>query len=189
MRIGTRICRLYWWIVAPTRGVAAIEFAMIMPVLVILFLASFDAARAMAIYMKVRAATYSLAAITNQYQTIASSDITSIVGATSAILAPYSQAPAVVTISQIAISWRGQATVAWSYSQGGTALVRGSSVTLPSTLNTNSSYLIFAQVSYRFSPIFGLFAAGAINLSDNLYMTPRSSACVAYTPQTGTSCS
>ena len=189
MQIGIRICRLYRWIVAPTRGVAAIEFAMIMPVLVILFLATFDGGRALAVYMKVRAATYSLAAITNQYQTIASSDITSIVGATSTILAPYSQTPAVLTISQIAISKNGKATVAWSYSQGGTALVQGSSVTVPSALITDSSYLIFAQVSYTFSPLFGLFTAGTIKLNDNLYMTPRSSICVVYTPQqTATAC-
>jgi|SRR5580692_1196142 Flp pilus assembly protein TadG len=183
MRIGIPIRRLYRWIVAPTRGVAAIEFAMIMPVLVILFLATFDGGRALAVYMKVRAATYSLAAITNQYQTIAASDMTSITGASSTILAPYSQTPAVLTVSQIAISSTGKATVAWSYSQGGTALVQGSSVTVPSALITNSSYLIFAQVSYTFSPIFGLFTAGTINLKDNLYMTPRSSVCVVYTPQ------
>ena len=53
--------------VASTRGVAAIEFAIIMPVLLIMLLATFDAGRAIAIYMKVRAATYTLAAITNQY--------------------------------------------------------------------------------------------------------------------------
>ncbi|MGH6671664.1 MAG: TadE/TadG family type IV pilus assembly protein, partial [Xanthobacteraceae bacterium] len=58
-----RLCRRF---MASTRGVAAIEFAMIMPVLLILFLSSFDAASAVAIYMKVRAATYTLAAVTNQ---------------------------------------------------------------------------------------------------------------------------
>jgi hypothetical protein len=94
-----------------------------------------------------------------------------------------------VTISQIAISNNGKATVAWNYSQGGTALVKGSAVTVPPAFNTNSSYLIFAQVSYTFSPMFGLFAAGTINLNDNLYMTPRNSTCVVYTPQTGTLCS
>ena len=189
MKIGIPIRRLYRWIAAPTRGVAAIEFAMIMPVLAILFLATFDGARALAIFMKVRAATYSLAAITNQYQTIASSDITSIVGATSTILAPYSQTPAALTISQIAINSTGKATVAWSYSQGGTALVQGSTVTVPSALITKSSYLLYAQVSYTFSPVFGLFTAGTIDLKDNLYMTPRSSICVVYTPQqTRTAC-
>jgi Flp pilus assembly protein TadG len=36
--------------VASTRGVAAIEFAIIMPVLLIMLLATFDAGRAIAIY-------------------------------------------------------------------------------------------------------------------------------------------
>ncbi len=62
--------RLYRRFIASTRGVAAIEFAMILPVLLILFLGSFDAGRAIAIYMKVRSASYALAAITNQYTTI-----------------------------------------------------------------------------------------------------------------------
>jgi Flp pilus assembly protein TadG len=58
------ICRRF---AAADRGVAAIEFAIILPVLLIMLLATFDAGRAIAIYMKVRSATYTLAAITNQY--------------------------------------------------------------------------------------------------------------------------
>ena len=104
MRARARIYRLYRRFAASTRGVAAIEFAMILPVLAVLFLGAFDGGRAIAIYMKVRAATYSLAAITNQYETIQLSDIQSITGATSVILSPYSSGSAVVTISQIAIS-------------------------------------------------------------------------------------
>ena len=76
MRAPVRLQRLYRRFAASTRGVAAIEFAMILPVLATLFLASFDGGRALAVYMKVRAATYSLDAITNQYQTIASADMT-----------------------------------------------------------------------------------------------------------------
>ena len=40
---------------------------MVLPVLLLMLLATFDAGRAIAIYMKVRSATYTLAAITNQY--------------------------------------------------------------------------------------------------------------------------
>jgi Flp pilus assembly protein TadG len=171
-----------------TRGVAAIEFAMILPVLATIFLAAFDGGRAIAVYMKVRAATYSLAAITNQYSTIQSTDMTSITGATSVIMAPYSNTPIVITISQIAISSKGVATVSWSYSQGGTALSQGSTVTVPTNLAVKSTYLIFAQVSYTFSPVFGYFGSGGITFSDNLYVTPRISNCINYPPQSVSGC-
>ena len=191
MRIRARLYRIYRRFAASTRGVAAIEFAMIMPVLAVLFLGAFDGGRAIAIYMKVRAATYSLAAITNQYETIQLSDIQSITGATSVILSPYSSGPAVVTVSQIAISSKGAATVAWSYSQGGTALTQGAAITLPSSMTTLAkpsksgtyNYLIFAQVSYTFTPMFGYFTEGSIPFSDNLYTAPRSSSCITYVPQ------
>jgi Flp pilus assembly protein TadG len=187
MAFLTRISRHF---IASTRGVAAIEFAMIMPVLAILFLASFDGGRAIAIYMKVRSATYALDAITNQYTQIQSTDMSSIVGATSVILAPYSSTPVAVTISQISVNSASNATVSWSYSFNGTALTQGATVTVPSTLSTCGTYpcyLVFGQVSYSYTPIFGFFGS-SINLSDNLYVTPRSSKCVLYPPGNVTSC-
>jgi len=183
-----RLASVFRRFVASRRAVAAIEFAMVVPILLLMLLASFDAGNGIAIYMKVRSATYALDAITNQYTMIQSSDMTSIVGATSVILAPYSSSPIVVTISQIAISNKGVATVSWSYSQGGTALSQGSVVTVPTNLNVDSTYLIFAQVSYKFTPVFGYFGSGGITFSDNLYVTPRVSNCINYPPQSVTTC-
>jgi Flp pilus assembly protein TadG len=185
---AAKLCRRF---AASTRGVAAIEFAMILPILVVMFLGSIDAGRAIAVYMKVRTATYTLAAITNQYSTIQSSDMASIVGATSVVLSPYASAPAVVTISQISVTSATNATVSWSYSLNGTALTQGASFTVPgsfATCNTYPCYLIYAQVSYSYSPLFGYVFRASIPLSDNLYVTPRSSACVLYPPQSVTTC-
>jgi Flp pilus assembly protein TadG len=185
-----RLVKIHRRFIASTRGVAAIEFAMIAPVLAVLFLASFDGGRAIAIYMKMRSATYALAAISNQYLTIQSSDMTSIVAATSAVFAPYPTTPSnpVVTISQIAINNSGVATVSWSYSQGGTAHTQGATISVPTALQTNNTYLIFAEVSYTFTPLFGYFTAAPIIFSDNLYVTPRVSNCVNYPPENVTSC-
>ena len=85
----SRLATIYRRFIASARGIAAIEFAMIMPVLTVIFLGSYDGGRAIAVYMKVRSATYTLDAITNQYTTIQSSDMQAIVGATSVVLAPY----------------------------------------------------------------------------------------------------
>jgi len=173
-----------------TRGVAAVEFALIMPVLLVLFLATFDGAQIIAIYTKLRAATYTLVAITNQYGTIKSADMTTIVGATAVVLAPYPSAPAVVTISQIKVN-SANAVVSWSYSLNGTALTKGATVTVPSTFATCATYpcyLIYGNLTYTYTPMFGYFTRGAITLSDYLYTTPRSTTCIKYPPQSVTSC-
>lgn len=184
----TNMCRRFG---ASARGIAAVEFAIIVPVLLLLFLASFDAANAVTVYIKVRSATSTLATITNQYTTstngIASTDMTAITGSTAAVLAPYSSTPVVVTISQIKATTASAATVSWSYSLNGTAYAQGSSwKTLPSQFvstnacNSYPCYYIFAEVSYKYTPSFGYFATGPITLSDNLYVTPRSSICIQY---------
>jgi len=178
----TRISRRF---AASTRGVAAIEFAMVLPVLAVIFLATIDGGRALAAYMKVRASTYALGAITNQYATIQSYDMTAILGATSVIMAPYSATPA-VTISQIKINGSGVAKIEWSATQGGTARTVNSTMTIPAALKVNNSYLIFAEVGYTYTPLFGFFGSGGITLSDNLYTTPRSVSCIVYVPQSST---
>jgi Flp pilus assembly protein TadG len=187
------LASMYRRFVASTRGIAAIEFAMIMPVLLILFLASFDGGRAIAIYMKVRSATYTLDAIANQYTTIHDTDMQSILGATSVVLAPYPVSPVVAVISQVSISASGKttATVVWSNTLTGstvsyTGLAIGSSVTLPAGLKTNTCgtypcYLIYGQVSYTYTPMFGYFGTGGITLADTLFVTPRSASSITRT--------
>jgi Flp pilus assembly protein TadG len=190
-----RLIRLYRRFIVSTRGVVAIEFAAILPVLLVMLLATFDGGNAIAVYMKVRAATYVLAAVTNQYSTavpIQSANMTGIMNATTAVLAPYSSTPLAAVISELKITAAKAttATVRWSATQNGTALAAGSTVNLPTgiasatnTCGTYPCYLILAQVSYAYTPLFGYFAKGGITLSDTVYATPRSSNCVPYALQ------
>lgn len=185
------LANLYRRFVASTRGLAAIEFAMILPMLLVLFLASFDAGNAIIAYMKVRSATFALAAITNQYNAtndpITTTVMSNIMSGTAAVLAPYPSAPAVTVVSQIKATSSSQAVVSWSYSPtSGYALTPGASYALPANFAQNTCggtypcYVIFAQVTYTYTPSFGYFITGPITLSDSLYATPRGSVCVQY---------
>lgn len=185
--LGNPLCRRF---LASRRGVAAIEFAMIMPVLLILFLSSFDVGNAIIVYLKVRAATFELAAITNQYGTgsvaqISTSNMASITGAVSQVMAPYSTTSTIVTISQIKATSATAATVSWSYSVNGTPLT-GTYTGMPANMaknscnNTYPCYFILSAVSYPYTPLFGHFMTGSLTLSDTLLVTPRVSQCVQY---------
>jgi Flp pilus assembly protein TadG len=188
---AARIARRF---AASTRGIAAVEFALVMPVLLVMFLSTFDAANGIAVYMKVRSAAFVLAAITNQYGTsanvnyppIATADMTNITGAASKVLAPYTGTP-VVVISQIKATSNTAAVVSWSYSLNGTALTQGNPYTsLPANFaqnscgNTYPCYVIVATVSYTYTPLFGSFMTGPITLSDTVLATPRGTTCIQY---------
>jgi Flp pilus assembly protein TadG len=175
-----------------TRGVAAIEFGYLFPVLLVMLLASIDAGRAIAISMKVRSASYAVDAMTNQYRlSIDDNTMQTILGAAATVLAPYPAAvggPATVKLSQIKIDSSGNATVSWSDGYNTTGYAQGSSVSIPSQWTTTSvpnnacgsypCYVLLGEVSYTYTPMFGHFITGPINLSDKVYLTPRSVKCI-----------
>ncbi len=172
-------------------GVAAIEFAIIAPFLLLTMLSTYDIGRAFAVHIKVRSATAALATITNQYTTgtnnIGTTDMASIVGATAAILSPFPSSSVTSKITQIKMTSTANAVVSWSYATQGAAYTAGAAWSnLPSQFKTTKPcnsfpcYLIYAEVSYTYTPLFGGAITGPINLTDNLYATPRSSACVQY---------
>jgi Flp pilus assembly protein TadG len=187
MRRFPRLARRF---AASNRGLAAVEFAMIVPILLIMLLTTFDAGRAIAAYMKVRAAAFTLAAITNQYTTgtsgIASTNMTEITGSSSAVLAPYT-GTTVARVTQVKATSLTAATVSWSYATDGSQYTTGATwTTMPSQFKTTSAcnsfpcYYIFSEIKYTYTPTFGYFLTGSIILQDNVYATPRSSTCIQY---------
>lgn len=193
-RTVTRIARRF---AGSTRGIAAVEFGLVMPVLVVMFLSSFDAANAIAVYMKVRSAAYVLGAVTNTYGIGANDQISStampgIAQAAGKVLAPYTGTP-IVTLSQIKATSNTNAIVSWSYSLNGTALTQGNTYgSLPTNFakntcgNTYPCYVIVATVGYTYTPMFGSFITGPIAFSDTSLVTPRVSTCIQYNSVPGT---
>ena len=177
--------------IASTRAVAAIEFAIIAPMLLVMLIETYDIGNAVAVYMKVRAATMALGSITNTYSTgnngIQTANMSDTMTKVSQVLAPYSSSPATFTVTQIKATTASSATVSWSYSLNGTAYTQGSSWTrLPALLKSTNScnsypcYLIFSEVSYAYTPVLLSTFVSSLTLGDNIYVTPRSSQCVQY---------
>lgn len=164
------------------RGISAVEFAMLLPLMVTLYLGGVEVSQAVAIDRKVTLLSRSLADLVAQATTVTNSDMTNILAATTAVIFPYPDSKLKMTVSSVTIDATGVAKIAWSDTKNGTPRAVGTTVTLPTALNTPSSSLIWAEAEYAYTPAIGYVITGTMNLKDQIYMRPRLSDTVARTP-------
>jgi Flp pilus assembly protein TadG len=163
-------------LMAAEHGLAAIEFAIISPFIVLLFLGGVEVSQAIAVKRMVSLTASTVANIVTQYQNISqSSTLPDVLNASSAVLTPYPVANAMVRVSYITIDVNGRATVSWSQALNGTALAAGQVVTLPTALDVPSTSLVFGETTYVYHPTFDFMHIGTFDLSSSVYMFPRSS--------------
>ncbi len=160
------------------RGVSAVEFAMLLPLMVALYLGGVEISTGIAIDRKVTLVARTLADLVAQASSVNTTDVNNILGASAAVVQPYDDSKLKITVTSVKIDAQGNASVAWSDSKNGTARGVGSTVTLPTALNVPSTSLIWAETQYAYTPNIGFMITGTRNLTDQIYMRPRLSDCV-----------
>ena len=155
------------------RGVSGVEFAMLLPLMLTLYLGTVEISQGIGADRKVTLAARTVADLVAQVSSINNVDITNSLNAAAAVMAPFSSANLKVTVTSVTIDGQGKATVAWSDSLNGTARAKGSTVTLPAALLVANTYLIWSEVQYTYKPTIGYVISGTLTLKDQIYMRPR----------------
>jgi len=157
------------------RGIALIEFAFVLPFLVLLFIGGFQLMDGISAYRKVGSTVRALADLTTQNTTINPGQADEILAAAQQIMVPYSPAAAVLRISQIQVDGTGKATVTWSRASNGLKLATGSNIVIPETLKQPNRYYVFSEIIYTYTPRIASGMIGRIPFSQTIYMSPRNS--------------
>lgn len=179
--------------VADRRALAATEFAVIVPVMLVMFFGTVEFSTAVAIDRKVTLIARTLSDLTSQSIKLADSDMQDTFTASISIVQPYDATLVKGTISQIYIDADSIATVQWSKSgtiaSGATQATLGTSArkagdkvtsTIPAALLIPSTYLILGEANYTYSPTIGYVLKSSLPLSDFSYTRPRQTTCVPY---------
>jgi hypothetical protein len=153
------------------RGLAAIEFALTLPIWIALLIGSVDSAYMMILSQRVDRISYSVTDIVAQSQTAVTTNLDIVLLAAGQLMEPFTfGADGVVIITSVLKQTGKAAEICWQHPGGG-SLQRGSKIgvfgvppTLPDgfTLNDNENVII-SEVYYAFKPMFinsGIFAAG-----------------------------
>jgi len=166
-----------------TRAIAATEFAVIVPLMLVMFFGTVEFSSAVAIDRKVTLMARTLSDLTSQSTSVADTDMTNFFNASTGIMTPYASALALSTISELYVDPTTKvARVQWS--KGSAARTQGTTVSIPTTLAIGGTYLIFSEVSYTYTPSVGFVLKSGIPLNDVAYTRPRQSLCVFYSPST-----
>jgi Flp pilus assembly protein TadG len=189
-----RLCRQHLaevW--RDSSGIAATEFAVVVPLMLVLFFGTVEFSTGVAVDRKVTITAHALSDLVSQNTSVTDTQLTNFFTAGTKVMFPYTSSPYSAstlhsTISEIYIDPNTHtAKVQWS--QGYAVRAVGSNVTIPTALKVDGTYLIFSEASYLYTPTIGyVMAPTGVNLSDVSYTRPRQSSCVLYNVPANSAC-
>jgi Flp pilus assembly pilin Flp len=155
-------------------GVAAIEFAFIAPIMLMMLIGIVDISNAVSQNWRLSQLNRTLADLTSQFSTVDWNQSQSIFGAAAATMSPYSGPLPRMSIYNVVVNNSGIATVCWGFHSGPHSVLGwsgGSVVTFPNPAMAvpNSSYIVTAA-----DMTYGGFIAPNFQMSSKpLYFRPR----------------
>lgn len=157
------------------RGLSAVEFALILPIMITLYIGVVEFSHALTIDRRVTAVASAAADLVAQSEEVSDSDLLDIFTAASSVMLPYSAVPISIVLTSVVADEDNETTVDWSSAHNGTAHAENSDFALPDGLTQPFSSVIVAEVSYTYDPPVGQFLTGGVNLTDTFYLRPRRS--------------
>jgi Flp pilus assembly protein TadG len=173
MPIFSRLLQTFVGFARDRSGVSAVEFAMLLPLMITLYLGSVEISQGVGIDRKVTLTSRTVGDLASQVSDISNTDMTNLLSASSSVVAPYDSSKLKVTVSAVKIDGNGVAKICWSDTLNGTARTAGTTVTVPTALNVANTTLIWSEASYDYRPAIGYVITGTLTLSDQIYMRPR----------------
>jgi Flp pilus assembly protein TadG len=175
-----------------SRGIAAVEFAVIVPLMLVMFFATVELCAAIAVDRKVTLVARTLSDLTSQSTKVKEDDLKNFFTASYGVMTPYPVTPIEATITEIhvdaskvaKVTWSKSATIAMSSGSPvitvvASAYKAGDVVSVPTQLTDPDKYLIKSDVKYPYEPAVTSML-GKVTLSDKIYTRPRHSSYVSY---------
>src|SRR6478752_5283206 len=89
------------------RGVSAVEFAMLLPLMVALYLGGVEISTGIAIDRKVTVVARTLADLVSQASSVNTTDVNNILAASAAVVAPYDDSKLKITVTSVKVDSQG----------------------------------------------------------------------------------
>ena len=177
-----KACQLTKRLVNDIGGFAAVEFAMIAPVMIVMLLGVVEVSDASTVSVRVidisGAVADMVARCTNG---IATKDLDDVFRISDALMGRYPRSPLYVEVIELNSSAQGVITVGWSYDKNHAQPLAGGTpyTKLPVGLLAPGGSMIVSVAKYKYRSPIGRYIHGIMTLQHTAYNLPRGSQAVA----------
>lgn len=177
------------------RGAAAIEFALVVPIMLVMYLGTIEISAGVSINRKVSRVASTVADLVTQQTTVTKNDLNGILEIGESILFPYTSDQPTITITAINVksSWPQGGKVAWarrlkdgSFDDAG--LNKNTNTWVPVNLRIDDTFLIRVDAELDYIPIVNWLigdtvgtkknGVGVIEMSERYFLRPRLGAAI-----------
>jgi Flp pilus assembly protein TadG len=170
-----------------TRGLAAVEFGLILPVLITMLFGMGELSLAVFCRTDIAQIASTVSDLVAQESTVASSDLSNVYNAANTILYPYyptlSSAKPTIRITSVIFDTSTNSTtvgkVDWTCTQSGSGSLspasraKNSTVTFTQPLLSSGGSVVMVEVAYNYASPTTQIVAGSYNMKDQFYTKPR----------------
>ncbi|WP_084420970.1 TadE/TadG family type IV pilus assembly protein [Henriciella litoralis] len=154
------------------RGVSAIEFALIAPVMILIYFACIELSFMMVLDRKVTSSASALGDLVARASTVTDDDLSDIFEASRMIFQPNPIGDARLRVTSI-YDDGGTVRVAWSDAMNMSAYSDGQTIEVPDGLIPSGGSVILSEVEYDYESTLGYFFTTNKTLRDKFYLRPR----------------
>ena len=164
------------------RGVAAVEFALIAPIMILLYCGLAELSIAMMAERRAAHTASVVADLVAQSGSVTTTDLADIYKIGNAIMYPFPATTLKMRVTAVTADASAIPKVAWSQANGMTPFAKNATVTgFPVNLMVAGDSVIQADVQYTFSSPLKYVLPNDINFNDTYYLKPRQGGAVSCT--------
>lgn len=165
---------------------AVIEFAIVLPVMIVLYIGSVEASRALTYDRRVDSVSAALGDLVSQSQSsILQSELTDLFTAAKTTIAPHDASGVKQVVTCVRLFANGDTNVVWSHGyNGGATHTVDTSFDLPDDFKAiaDDTYVIVSEAELDYTPLTGIVFPAGFKLGSINYYLPRFGSLISVVP-------
>lgn len=172
--------RLWFRFARDRRGISAVEFALIAPIMLVLYAGLVELCQAMLAERRTSHVASAVGDLVAQSETITAADVTDIFDIGRTVMKPFPVAQLKQRVTSVVADAENKPRVEWSQGSGLTAKTKAALVTLPGegasamSLSSGES-VIMSETEYAYTSPIKYLIPSAVTYTETFYLRPRRS--------------